>query len=254
MNRMLTYTTNEDDLQDYVDYLNLIKEGNEALARKTEGEGEKKPNIGRKKIKHDLYCACVADGARTIAYQFLMSPILAGSRMDNDQNAAMSTHPQPSAAPEELVDEAVLAGTFKTLKKSDDDGDGNINYVGTEKLLKSPVYVAAMELAFEPRIRKALREVFEMNAYVSTKPTAKGRNEIDFFHELYGLQHLSNVPLTKYLEDMSSESESLEYLRLLKAEKTGHIETVIHLPVKEDSLAKLMGGANVEEEVSYRSE
>ena len=54
MNRMLTYTTNEDDLQDYVDYLNLIKEGNEALARKTEGEGEKKPNIGRKKITEKM--------------------------------------------------------------------------------------------------------------------------------------------------------------------------------------------------------
>ena len=54
---------------------------------------------------------------------------------------------------------------------------------------------------------------------MSTEPTERGKQEIDFFHELYGLQHLNRKPLHKYLSSYDAAAAAAQYLRIEKGQK-----------------------------------
>jgi transcription elongation factor SPT6 len=113
-------------------------------------------------------------------------------------------------------------------------------------------YVAAMELAYEPRVRKLLRQLYRRQAVLSTRPTKKGLSIIDTFHEHYGLHLIREKPIKDHFADSElmltqhsphydrrdiedelrrKEKEScLQFLRLTKAERAGFIKMKIHLP------------------------
>ena len=117
-------------------------------------------------------------------------------------------------------------------------------------------YVAAMELAHEPRIRRYLRDIFRESALMTTMPTKKGFEEIDAFNEYYGLHLIRNKPVKEHFPMDEKESDSrldglgiqerlahaaemkkrenescLQYLNILKAEQTGNISVTVHMPL-----------------------
>ena len=115
-----------------------------------------------------------------------------------------------------------------------------------------------MELAYEPRVRRCLRDIFRRHAVITTKPTKKGLEEIDAFHDYYGVHLIRGKPVKDHFpmdeneaftrrvgmsaaeineldrEMKKREKEScLQYLTILKAESTGDISLHVHLPLLE---------------------
>jgi transcription elongation factor SPT6 len=119
-------------------------------------------------------------------------------------------------------------------------------------------YVAAMELAHEPRVRRHLRNVYRRHAVLTTRPTKKGMDAIDAFHDYYGLHLIKSKPIKEHFpldekesiekksalgpeecKELDSEMKKretdscLQYLNILKAEQTGHVAVHVHLPLLE---------------------
>jgi len=115
-------------------------------------------------------------------------------------------------------------------------------------------------LAYEPRIRKYLRAMYRKKALVTTRPTNKGIDTNDPFHEFYGLHLLRNKKVKDHFypdeEEMEMETmgftvderkekdekvrniqkqSCLQYMNVMKAEKSGHLNVFIHLPSTDDA-------------------
>eukprot|EP00953_Heterococcus_sp_UTEX-ZZ885_P016683 9368-Heterococcus_DN1.PRE.4 len=58
-----------------------------------------------------------------------------------------------------------------------------------------------------------------IHAAIFTKPTDRGKQEIDFFHPAYGLQHIERKPLWEYLHPEGAHGDKTQFLRIEKAKK-----------------------------------
>lgn len=261
-------------------YLNLIKEGNEAIRKKelpmleTKGGNDNERKRSRR-FDRDFYRTCVSEGLRTLCYRFLLAPNRVGVKLEDtlssggfdfsktmpgEENAAGSGDPLKWVAP-------VIPGSSPTAFASELVGSGELVLLSSageadDSMMKDPLrgcrYVAAMELANEPRIRKHLRNIFRRHALLTTRPTKKGLDNIDAFHDYYGFHLIKDkptkehFPLDKYdlearsahlgpsersellLEMSKRENQScLQYLNILKAERTSDISVFVHLPLLE---------------------
>lgn len=101
----------------------------------------------------------------------------------------------------------------------------------SEKIIDAVKCILAIELAFEPTIRRTLREKFISTASISTKPTELGVENIHPFNELFGLHYLKQKPLTDFLS--GSISDRYAYARLVKAKADGLIDISINYPTIE---------------------
>ena len=271
------------DSQHIVDtnrYLHLIKEGNDAvrkkelpaLAVKDIAEENRKRS---RRFDRDFYRTCVSEGLRAVCYRFLLSPVRVGIILEDivsmggfDFSKAMpgedgdSKGPQqweapvvPSVSPAEFASDLIGSGEL-VLMSSASGGEADAAEAGDP--LRGCRYVAATELAHEPRVRRTLRHIFARNALVTTRPTKKGMDNIDAFHDCYGLHLIRGKPVRDHfplsdeegamrrsgmseaerneLDRVMSERERqscTQYLHLLKAEKTGYLAIHIHLPLLE---------------------
>ena len=261
-------------------YLNLIKEGNEAIRKKELPALVVKddPSEVRKRSRrfdHDFYRTCVSEGLRAVGYKFLLSPVRAGIKLEDtvtqgrfDFSRAMpgedgdAVDPLrwvapavPSMTPSEFASDLIGSGELVLLSSTT---GGEADAAEADDPFRGCRYVAAIELAHEPRVRRVLRDIFRKRALISTRPTNKGSNTIDSFHDYYGIHLIrgkpvsSHFPLTpmerenrtsglglldqKELDKEMKERERqscLEYLHMLKAEQSGDIEIIIHLPFIE---------------------
>lgn len=282
---------NDEDLVDYLAgltdvrhildvhvYLNLIKEGNDAIRKKemplTIVDGKKgDTNQRSRRFDRDFYRTCVAEGHRDICYRFLLSPNRAGIKLEDfitekkfDYAKMMpgedAPHPQrwvaptiQSQAPDEYASDLVGSGELVLLSSASgmdpDDAEARDPLRGCR-------YVAAMELAHEPRIRRHLRNIYRRHAVLTTRPTKKGMDVIDAFHDFFGLHLIKDKPVKEHFPMDESESAErraglspeecneldaemkrrerescLQFLNIIKAEKTGHLHVHIHLPLAE---------------------
>ncbi len=259
-------------------YLNLIKEGNDAIRKKemplTGGDGKKGEKTQRsRRFDRDFYRTCVAEGHRGICYRFLLPPNRAGIKLEDfvtekkfDYAKMMpgedAPHPQKwvaptisSQSPVEFGSDLVGSGELVLLSSSSgmdpDDAEA-------KDPLRGCRYVAAMELAHEPRIRRHLRNIYRRHAVMTTCPTKKGTEVIDAFHDYFGLHLIKDKPIKEHFPMDESESAErraglgpeecneldtemkrrerescLQYLNILKAEKTGHVQVHVHLPLAQ---------------------
>lgn len=263
-------------------YLNLVKEGNESI-RKNElplindsgstAQGRRRS----RRFDRDFYRTCVSEGLRDVCYRFLLAPNRVGIKLEEsvrtggfdysktmagEEIAEGSGNPMkwvpptiPTASPADFASDLIGSGELVLLSST---GGGEVDASEAKDPLRGCRYVAAMELAYEPRIRRYLRGIFRRRAVLTTKPTAKGRDEIDAFHDYYGLHLIKGKPITDHfplddseafarrtgmsiaeinelnLEMKNREKHScLQYLNILKAEATGDITAHVHLPFIE---------------------
>lgn len=61
-------------------------------------------------------------------------------------------------------------------------------------------------------MKNRCRAIYRRYALVSTTPTAKGKEEIDAFHPLYGLHYLERKPVTEF----SMGSDRTQWLQIEK--------------------------------------
>ena len=263
-------------------YLNLLKEGNDAIRKKempvladTDGNGESRRRSRR--FDRDFYRTCVSEGLRDVCYRFLLAPNRLGIKlqdtlrtggfdftktMPGEENSEGSGNPMkwvpptiPTSSPEGFASDLIGSGDLVLLSSST-GGEADANEARDP--LRGCRYVAAMELAYEPRVRRHLRDIFRRYAVLSTKPTKKGRDEIDAFHDYYGLHLIRGKPVKDHFPLEESEAftrrvgmtaaeineldremkkrakdSCLQYLNILKAESTGDITVHVHMPMLE---------------------
>jgi len=236
-----------------------------------------------RRYDRDFYRTCVSEGLRSVCYKFLLSPHRAGIKLedtltlgqfdyskplemdgaDSNGDSALSgpqkwaTPVVPDSSPSEFAADLVSSGELVMLS-STAGGEPNEDSKEVEDPLRGCRYVAAMELAYEPRIRRHLRDIFRKNAVLTTKPTKAGMDEIDAFHDFYGLHLIRNKPVTDHfppdgkemaerksqlsagerlefdLEMKKRQRQScLQYLNILKAEASGDVTVHVHLPFLE---------------------
>mmetsp|Transcript_20399 Transcript_20399/g.46293 ORF Transcript_20399/g.46293 Transcript_20399/m.46293 type:complete len:1687 (-) Transcript_20399:27-5087(-) len=274
------------EVKDTLEYFQLVAEGHDAAISKgkTAADGDTSgllmggagKNKRSRRSDRDYYRTCVAEGQRNVAYKFLLSPIKVGIKVDDlvnhrsiDYNRQLpgtsgddaegSVNPRdwmPPALednPETFANELYGSGELVVsadINKNDSDYQQKIkdpNY-----LLRGARYVAAMELAYEPRVRKAMRKIYMEKAVLSTTPTAKGKEEIDFFHPNYGIHLIKEKPiatlseetlveLVKRVRDQEERNrreskttpveryDVCQYLRIILAERSKQIKSTVHL-------------------------
>lgn len=261
--------------------MKLIEEGNEAILRKevpSYGVGDGKDDKKRsRRFDRDFYRTCVSEGHRDICYRFLLAPNRVGIKLQDtlespehkfDFGKKMPGEsemgggpmawvpPEMDQTPSEFANGLVDSGELVDLSSMGvESGDTGTN---TDPL-RGCRYVAALELAHEPRVRHYLRNVYKKNALLTTRPTKKGIEEIDAFHEYYGVELIHNkavkdhFPLDmKELQEMLAgksfeervhleeetknreKSSCLQFLNIFKAEKTGHVTVSVHLPFLQE--------------------
>jgi len=273
------YLSGLSDVRNILDmngYLALIKEGNDAIRQKeapgTEADGKDSRKRSRR-FNRDFYRTCVAEGLRTICYQFVLAPFRAGIKLEDMVTSGGFNYLKtlsgesgegdplkwvapviPDTTPSEFASKLVGSGDLVLLSSQGADADD----VEATDPLRGCRYVAAMELAHEPRIRRFLRNIFRERAVMTTVPTKKGIEEIDAFNEFYGLHLIRDKPVKEHFPMDEKESERrqaglglqervelaaemkkrekdscLQYLNILKAEQTGYISVCVHMPLAQ---------------------
>ena len=273
-------------------YLNLIKEGNTAIKDKTSVfgvgggiSGKEKEEKRSRRFDWDYYRTCVSEGMRAICYQFVLPPFRVGIKLEDtltsktgfsyDRSLPGENGDDPDMdignprawvapvieglSPVEFGCQLIESGELVSLAAVQEDAAWDDNPEMTDPL-RACRYVAAMELAHEPRIRHQLRTIYRSEAVITTRPTSKGLDEIDSFHEYYGLHLIKEKPVKEHFpmskpdlgkrnarlnaEEVKEHDANLkkketdsciQYLNMLKAEKSGHITLQVHLPYLHDS-------------------
>ncbi|GAX13330.1 transcription elongation factor SPT6 [Fistulifera solaris] len=259
-------------------YLTLIKEGNDAIRKKElpalvlkEGMSERRKRSRR--FDRDFYRTCVSEGLRAVCYRFLLSPSRVGIKLEDSVKYGKFdfSKPLPGAeeqsvdplqwvaptiadkSPSDFANELIGSGELVMLSSLDPADMSESN-----DPLRGCRYVAATELAAEPRVRRTLREIYRKHAVLTTRPTKKGLDVIDAFHDYYGIHLIFAKPVKEHFpvdadeaqrrKDILGPSEQkeydnemterqrrscLQYLNVLKAEQTGLVSLHVHLPLKE---------------------
>ena len=273
------YLSGLSDVRNILDlngYLSLIKEGNDAIRQKEAPDAEMGSKDSRKRSRRfnrDFYRTCVADGLRTICYQFMLAPFRAGIKLEDTATTGSFNYEKslpgeagggdplqwvapviPDTTPAEFASKLIGSGDLVLLSSQGADADE----VESKDPLRGCRYVAAMELAHEPRIRRYLRNIFREKAVMTTMPTRKGFEEIDAFHEFYGLHLIRDKPVKDHFPMNEKETEKrtaglgmeeraaldaemkkrekdscMQYLNILRAEQTNYVSVCIHMPLAQ---------------------
>jgi transcription elongation factor SPT6 len=274
----LTGLSDEHHIRDVNSYLKLVQEGDDAIRRKEmpslgQGEDDKKRS---RRFDRDYYRSCVSEGHRDIAYRFLLAPNRVGIRLQDilesgkfdfmktmpgeggEGAGPMNWDPPPinDKNPSEFASDLIASGELIDLTSIGTDGVGSGSDADP---LRGCRYVAALELAQEPRVRRHLRALYKKHARLTTRPTKKGGEEIDAFHEYYGVHLIHNKPVKDHFPMDQTELQErkagrgpeecreidnelkeqhknscLQYLTIFKAERTGHVSVTIHLPLVDE--------------------
>ena len=270
---------NEHQIRDVNNYLKLIQEGNDAICRKempslSESDGKDKKKRSRR-FDHDFYRTCVSEGHRDIAYRFLLAPKRVGIKLQDEAESGKFDFSKimpgevdggplewvpptiTNKFPSEFASELVDSGELVDLSSM---GTGAVVSGTSTDPFRGCRYVAALELAQEPRVRRYLRNIYRKHAKLTTRPTKKkGMEEIDSFHEYFGLHLIHNKNIQDHFPMDQNEiherklgrgpeecreidaemrererNSCLQYLNIFKGEKMGYISVSIHLPFIEE--------------------
>ena len=285
---MIGNLTDEKELSDVSSFLSLLTEGTRAVEAKTNPAGASAQIRKSRRVDRDLYRRYCADGAREVAYSFLLCPwrmgyiaeVVQKARQEQDErmefeamqpmpvtfdyatrfiesddgNPAVWAALTPATGAAEHADELIMSGKLATNEQSVEMADGTLAEVSDP--FKAARYVAAMELAHEPRLKQAMRKIYANLAMISTYPTKKGKMEMgEYFHPDFGLQHIRNKPTLFMTVDLWDQ-DMTQYLRMLKYQRDGLVTISVHLPQLENAMLQsglgrdgMIGGEKIKTEV-----
>jgi transcription elongation factor SPT6 len=175
----------------------------------------------RRATRQSAFEACRSAGLVPLARRFgLSAQELAANLQDN---YAINEPLDEDFTPDEAAD----AEREKLLAEQVDESDTTaVALVARTRMLSSSQSALAgcrsflaAELAAEPLVRKTLRDLYEINARLSTRPTAKGRELIDTFHHARVVKRLLDKPADNFAQD--------SYLQVVQAEREGLIVSEI---------------------------
>lgn len=259
-------------------YLNLIKEGNDAIRKKElPALALKESSTDRRKrsrrFDRDFYRTCVSEGLRSVCYRFLLPPSRVGIKLEDSVKYGKFDFSKPlpgsegsivdplqwvapsipDMSPSDFANNLIGSGELVLLSSSDPTDTSETN-----DPLRGCRYVAATELAAEPRVRRTLREIYRKHAVLTTRPTKKGFDVIDAFHDFYGVHLIFGKPVKDHFPVSADEAKlrkdslgpveqkeydkemierqkhsCLQYLNVLKAEQSGLVSLHVHLPLIE---------------------
>ena len=261
--------TDEHLIDDMKRYLVLLKEGNDAIRKKEGGEVLVDDKKRSRSMNNDLYRSRVSEGMRPIVYEFMLSPFRAGIKLEEMMTKGQFSYDRPlpgeegSRDPLKWVAPVIIESPIKFASDKIGSGElvqiaaGDLEYNVAEDPLSGCRFVAAIELAYEPRLRRHLRAIFREKAFLTTRPTKKGLDNIDAFHDYYGLHLIKNKPIKEHFPMDEKESENrksnlgpeermeldlemkkrehescLQYLRIVEAEHFGQVNVHVHMPYR----------------------
>ncbi|CAM9238997.1 unnamed protein product [Chrysoparadoxa australica] len=202
------------DLQNYIALVTLAGQKKEEAA--VEGGSRNARALRASRADRDLYRSCRKHPAlRTLALSFVISAPVLG-RVVSSQGFNTAEVPTPTEDPHLAA--AAVAGELSDVFKDD------------EKVLKATRHMLACEVAAEPQVKAACRHYFRTQSVVTTNPTDLGKQEIDFFHPLYGLHYLHGKPLLDLLH--AKGDDATLFVKLERAQKDGFVKLEILPPQK----------------------
>ncbi|KAK9308785.1 hypothetical protein QLX08_001384 [Tetragonisca angustula] len=143
-------------------------------------------------VRKGPYYLCKKAGLDGLAKKFGLSPEhFAENLRDNYQRHEIDQDP---------TEPAVIANDFYSVL-----------FKTSDEILKAAQLMVAIQLAYEPLVRKCIREMYMERAKISVKPTKKGIKEIDEGHAIYSLKYLKNKPVRDFVGD--------QFLKLIIAEE-----------------------------------
>uniref|UniRef100_A0A674NP27 SPT6 homolog, histone chaperone and transcription elongation factor n=1 Tax=Takifugu rubripes TaxID=31033 RepID=A0A674NP27_TAKRU len=158
-----------------------------------EEEEQKGPDL-KLASRRDMYSICQSVGLDGLAKKFGLTPEQFGENL-RDSYQRHETEQFP-AEPVELAKDYVCS-QFST----------------PEAVLEGTRYMVAMQIAREPLVRHVLRQTFQERAKINTKPTKKGKKEVDEAHFAYSFKYLKNKPV----KELNGE----QFLKMCLAEDEG---------------------------------
>ncbi|KAI2503011.1 Death-like domain of SPT6 [Fragilaria crotonensis] len=273
----------ERHIDDMKKYFTVIKEGNDAIIKKESSgddtRGDEADQKRSRSVNNDLYRSRVAEGMRSIAYRFMLAPFRAGIKLEDmadggefdyakdlpgEEGGKYAGNPLRWVAPKvngltpsQFANDLIGSGELVQIVSNDISKDKDDPLSGCR-------FVSAIEIAYEPRIRRILRNIFHDEALLTTRPTKKGLENIDVFSEYYGVHlirgkpvkdhfplsdrakemrytsagHLMGSPAGQELEAEIKQVERnscLQFLRILEAEHLGLISVHVHMPYKNEN-------------------
>ena len=90
-----------------------------------------------------------------------------------------------------------------------------------DSITNSVVKFCAFELSAQPRLRKAMKDHLNENAYISTNLTSQGQKDLDLFNPSYRVKLVHKLSLQQLLYQLDL------YLDILQCEKTGLVKVEI---------------------------
>ena len=91
-------------------------------------------------------------------------------------------------------------------------------YPDVDSVLRGSCNMLARQIADEPHVRRHVRGLYRANMYISTKPTARGIDNISVTDRLNGIRHIRKL---------INELRGQEFLLILEAEKARLIDVVL---------------------------
>ncbi|KAK8629741.1 hypothetical protein V6N13_078570 [Hibiscus sabdariffa] len=153
--------------------------------------------------RRSQYSICYKAGLWEVASKFGYSAQQLGSQLSLE-NVPNDELEDPKETPEEM------ASNF-TCKIFDTP----------QSVLKGARHMAALEISCEPSVKKYVRNIYMVNAVVSTSPTPDGKIAIDSFHQFSGVKWLREKPLSKF--------DDAQWLLIQKAEEEKLLQVTFKL-------------------------
>ncbi|KAL5977003.1 hypothetical protein ACLOJK_021341 [Asimina triloba] len=103
-----------------------------------------------------------------------------------------------------------------------------------QDVLKGARHMAAVEISYEPSVKRHVRSMYLEDAVVYTCPTPEGKAAIDYFHQFAAIKWINGKPLSHF--------KDAQWLLIQKAEEEKLIQVTIKLPIKVQT--KLINDSN----------
>uniref|UniRef100_A0A094ZET0 Transcription elongation factor SPT6 n=1 Tax=Schistosoma haematobium TaxID=6185 RepID=A0A094ZET0_SCHHA len=99
-------------------------------------------------------------------------------------------------------------------------------FPNSELALSAARYMLAFEISREPLVRKMMRQMFNLQAVISMRPTERGAKHIDESHPLFQIKYLSNKPVADLMGNAL-------FLHIHNAERDKLVQYEIHVPTEQ---------------------
>lgn len=184
----------------------------------------------RRPMRRNFYQICTKAGLRPLSVAFTMNAtVLGGIVAGIEQDEFLRDVPTPDDSP------AMFAQKYTSKE-----------FPTVDDVMKGARHIAASKVAAEPNVRKCIREFYRQNARLYTEATLKGREEVDEFHYVHGIQYLAGMPVLEVFESKDM------WLRIVRAEKEGLLTVTIINDKAQDLLDPLepiyLAGTGADEE------